>query len=103
MGRVMGLVPNTLKSYPLWVYFQMYSPLKTKYLLKACCSPAWNSLRKPGVRGEVVQAKPWARVMIALTTRSEHAVPERIRFSLKGLSSVRAYEICNTVFVGLML
>ena len=50
MGRVMGLVPRMLKSYPLCVYFQMYSPLKTKYFPKACSRPAWNSLRKPGAQ-----------------------------------------------------
>src|ERR1700678_3028341 len=29
----------------------MYSPSRTKYLPKACCRPAWNSLRKPGDTG----------------------------------------------------
>ena len=27
----MGVLPSTLKSYALWVYFQMYSPEKTTY------------------------------------------------------------------------
>ncbi len=39
--------------------------------------------------GETAQ-KPWATVMIALTTGLAHPVPERIRFSLNGLSMVRA-------------
>ncbi len=48
MGKVMGVLPSTLKSKALWVYFQMYSPLTTTFLPKACCRLAWNSLRKPG-------------------------------------------------------
>src|ERR1700722_16965469 len=50
MGKVMGVLPSTLKSKALWVYFQMYSPLTTACLPKACCTLAWNSLRKPGSR-----------------------------------------------------
>src|SRR5262249_51993145 len=52
IGKVIGVLPSTLKSYPLCVYFQMYSPSKTMCLPNACCNPAWNSLRKPGLRGE---------------------------------------------------
>src|ERR1700759_4156903 len=48
MGKVMGVLPRTLKSKALCVYFQMYSPLMTAFLPKACWKPAWNSLRKPG-------------------------------------------------------
>ena len=36
----MGVLPSTLKSKALWVYFQMYSPLTTTCLPKACCKPA---------------------------------------------------------------
>src|SRR5580658_11321818 len=50
MGKVMGVLPRTEKSKALWVYFQMYSPEKTKWLVMVCWRPAWNSLRKPGWR-----------------------------------------------------
>ncbi len=36
MGKVMGVLPSTLKSKALCVYFQMYSPLTTSLLPKAC-------------------------------------------------------------------
>src|ERR1700739_1831152 len=50
-GNVIGVFPRMLKSYPLCVYFQMYSPEKTRYRPNACWMPAWNSLRQPGARG----------------------------------------------------
>src|SRR6202012_4947986 len=50
MGKVIGVLPSTLKSKALCVYFQMYSPLTTACLPNACCTFAWNSLRKPGSR-----------------------------------------------------
>src|SRR5437667_2088333 len=50
-GKKMGVFPRMLKSYPLCVYFQMYSPEKTTYFPNACCNPAWNSLRQPGLTG----------------------------------------------------
>src|SRR6266436_5295746 len=51
IGNVSGVAPNTPKSYALWVYFQMYSPEKTRYFPNACCRPTWNSLRHPGLKG----------------------------------------------------
>src|SRR5271154_39968 len=54
MGKVIGESPSTLKSKALCVYFQMYSPSTTRYLLKACWRPAWNSLRVPGLSGALV-------------------------------------------------
>src|SRR6185437_2081608 len=51
IGKNIGVLPRTLKSYALCVYFQMYSPENTRYLPTACCNPAWNSLRQPGLRG----------------------------------------------------
>src|SRR5579863_7077340 len=48
IGKVMGVLPRTLKSNALCVYFQIYSPLNTRFFPKACCRPAWNSLRNPG-------------------------------------------------------
>src|SRR5271170_6644227 len=51
MGNVIGVLPSTLKSYALCVYFQMYSPENTKYFPNACWIPAWNSLRHPGLNG----------------------------------------------------
>src|ERR1700743_2731344 len=50
IGKEIGVLPSTLKSNALCVYFQIYSPLNTTFFPKACCRPAWNSLRKPGCR-----------------------------------------------------
>ena len=36
-GKVIGVLPSTLKSKALCVYFQMYSPSITKYFPNACC------------------------------------------------------------------
>ena len=36
IGNVIGEFPKMLKSKPRCVYFQMYSPSITRYLLKAC-------------------------------------------------------------------
>src|ERR1700745_991727 len=55
IGNVIGVLPRMLKSYALWVYFQTYSPENTRYRPKACSSPAWNSLRQPGLIGVVVR------------------------------------------------
>src|ERR1700744_3803171 len=51
IGNVIGVAPSTLKSYPSCVYFQMYCASTTKWRPTLCCSPAWNSLRKPGLNG----------------------------------------------------
>src|SRR6185312_10791028 len=40
IGNVIGVLPSTLKSYALWVYFQIYSPENTTYFPNACCRPA---------------------------------------------------------------
>ena len=87
MGKVMGVLPSTLKSKALCVYFQMYSPLTTKYLPKACWRPAWNSLRKPGCR---VPATPGVQASSGASTALAQPWLESTRFSLKGVSSVRA-------------
>src|SRR5580700_4928536 len=100
IGNVIGVLPSTLKSYPLWVYFQMYSPLNTRKRPKACCRPAWNSLRKPGFKAPLdkpVQERSGDK------TAFSHPVLDRIRFSLNGVSRVRAYEMRRTVLVRLML
>src|SRR5271157_1060516 len=100
MGNVIGVLPKTLKSKALLVYFQMYSPSTVRYFPKACCSPAWNSLRDPGDSGVVLHAP---RVDIsAFTTGSLHPRLESTRFSLNGVSMVRAYEARTTVLVALM-
>src|SRR5216684_3418340 len=78
-GNVIGVLPRMLKSYPLCVYFQMYSPEKTKYFPKACWSPAWNSLRHPGLNGVTPDA---AQPRSGFKTGSLHPVLETIRFSL---------------------
>src|SRR5207237_962654 len=84
-----------LKSYALWVYFQMYSPEKTRYFPKACCKPAWNSLRQPGDSGvEFAAAQPRS----GFSTTLSQPTLERTRFSLNGVSSNRASEIRKSVF-----
>src|SRR5580658_3693766 len=85
MGKVMGVLPRTLKSKALWVYFQMYSPLTTACFPKACCKPAWNSLRKPG---SSVPETPAEHKSNGASTAFEHPLFDSTRFSLKGVSSV---------------
>src|SRR5271154_556189 len=87
MGKVIGVLPRTLKSKALWVYFQMYSPLKTIFLPKACCKPAWNSLRKPGCS---VPCTPGVQESRGDNTSLAQPWLESTRFSLNGVSSVRA-------------
>src|ERR1017187_3801527 len=87
IGKVIGGWPKMLKSYALCVYFQMYSASTTKYRPNACCRPAWNSLRKPGVGGVAVADAQERRAAI---TWFEHPVLATTRFSLKGVSSARA-------------
>src|ERR1700733_13622190 len=96
IGNVMGVAPNTLKSYALCVYFQMYSPEKTRYFPKACWSPAWNSLRQPGLNGVIFDPVQRRR---GLSTGLPHPWLDNTRFSLKGVSMVRAYETRRTVLV----
>src|SRR6266851_1376207 len=96
-GKKMGVFPSMLKSYPLCVYFHMYSPEKTRYFPNACCSPAWNSLRQPGLNAAGTHGTRPA------ITGELHPVAERTRFSLKGVSSTRAYETRSTVLLFLML
>src|SRR5271155_1473632 len=95
IGYVIGVLPTTLKSNALWVYFQMYSPSRTKYFPKACCRPAWNSLRKPGaigVRELDVQLRSPVPGMPSWGPRTALLQPmlESTRFSLNGDSRVRA-------------
>src|SRR6266550_7224387 len=96
IGNVSGVAPNTPKSYALCVYFQMYSPEKTRYRPNACCRPTWNSLRQPGLNG--VAANP-VQTRRGFNTGFAQPVLESTRFSLKGVSSTRAYEARSTVFV----
>src|ERR1700733_5142621 len=87
IGNVIGVLPRTLKSYPLCVYFVIHSPEKTRYFPKACSRPAWNSLRKAGLNGvsaEEVHKRSGFRTGLL------QPILESIRFSLKGDSSVRA-------------
>src|ERR1700733_4538032 len=100
-GNVIGVLPRTLKSYPLCVYFQIYSPENTRYFPNACSSPAWNSLRHPGASGVGWPASkhPSSGFSTALLQPSL----DRIKFSLNGVSSTRAYETLSTVLVFLML
>src|ERR1700749_803885 len=82
MGKVMGVLPRTLKSKALCVYFQMYSPLMTAFLPKACWKPAWNSLRKPGCR---LPDTPGVQASSGERTALLHPSLDRTRFSLKGV------------------
>src|SRR6266566_2101538 len=100
IGNVSGVLPKTPKSYALWVYFQTYSPEKTRYRPNACCSPTWNSLRQPGLKGVAVFEE---HTRSGFSTGSAHPVLESTRFSLNGVSSIRAYEARRTVLVFLML
>src|ERR1700678_4243226 len=92
MGKVMGVFPSTLKSKALCVYFQMYSPLTTACFPKACCKLAWNSLRKPGWRfvdtGDPATVDEQASR--GASTALEQPWLDRTRFSLNGVSRVRA-------------
>src|SRR5277367_1901908 len=81
IGKVIGVLPSTLKSKALCVYFQMYSPLKTAYRPKACWKPAWNSLRKPGCR---IPSTPGVQSRSGARTSFVHPVLESTRFSLNG-------------------
>src|SRR5437660_2801493 len=100
MGKKIGVLPRMLKSYALWVYFQMYSPENTRYLPTACCNPAWNSLRQPGLKGVVPEE---AHPSSGFNTGLSQPTLATIRFSLKGVSSTLAYEARKTVLVRLML
>src|SRR5208337_1810252 len=102
-GKKIGESPSMLKSKPLCVYFQMYSPSTTRYLLRACWRPTWNSLRAPGLSGVVLTQGLTVDDMSALITGSVHPLLARIRFSLKGVSMMRAYEARSTVLVFLTL
>src|SRR3954463_12076083 len=87
MGKNIGELPSTLKSYALCVYLVMYSPEATRYLPNACSRPTWNSLRQPvrsGVRSEALQPKSGFSTTLAQPTL------ETIRFSLNGVSRRRA-------------
>src|ERR1051325_11432576 len=84
IGNVSGVLPNTPKSYALWVYFQTYSPENTRYLPNACCSPAWNSLRQPGLNGVAAFVE---QVRSGFNTGSAQPVLESTRFSLNGVSN----------------
>src|SRR5581483_2268136 len=87
IGKKIGVFPRMLKSYALWVYFQMYSPEKTTYLPNACCNPAWNSLRQPGLKGVVPDAEQPSK---GFRTALLQPTLATTRFSLKGVSSTRA-------------
>src|SRR4051794_5374174 len=87
IGKKIGVFPRMLKSYALCVYFQMYSPENTKYLPTACCKPAWNSLRQPGLRGvDSDEAHPSNEFNTGLS----HPTVATIKFSLNGVSKTRA-------------
>ena len=78
----------------------MYSPENTTYFPKACCNPAWNSLRQPGARGVGFDA---AHPSSGFKTGLSHPTLATITFSLNGVSSTLAYESRRTVLLRLML
>src|SRR5215470_8134908 len=88
-GNAIGELPRTLKSKALWVYFQMYSPEKTRYFPMACSRPAWNSLRHPGARGVAFEV---AHPSSGFNTGLSQPTLATIRFSLKGVSKILAYD-----------
>src|SRR5580658_5313537 len=64
IGKVIGVAPSTLKSNALCVYFQMYSASSTKWRPTLCCTPVWNSLRKPGLNGAGLQGPRLLRIAL---------------------------------------
>ena len=87
MGKVMGVLPRTLKSKALWVYFQMYSPLTTASFAEGLLQAGVELVAEAGLersRRRRVQASRGA------STAFEQPWLERTRFSLKGVSRVRA-------------
>src|SRR5580704_11207170 len=89
IGNVMGVAPTTPKSYPLCVYFQMYSASITRYFPMACCRPAWNSLRWPATIAPRLQVTPGGGTSVARNGLL-HPVLAITKFSLNGVSIVRA-------------
>ena len=51
MGKVMGVLPRTLKSKALWVYFQMYSPLTTDMLAERLLKAGMELVAEAGLQG----------------------------------------------------
>ena len=51
MGKVMGVLPSTLKSKALWVYFQMYSPLTTTSLAEGLLQAGMKFVAVAGMQG----------------------------------------------------
>src|ERR1035438_8551866 len=96
----MGVFPSTLKSKALCVYFQMYSPLRMILLPIPCWKPAWNSLRNPGCR---IPETPLVQFSSGARNDFVHPSLDSTRFSLNGVSRVRAYEMRKTVEEGFTL
>src|SRR5437868_2777904 len=87
IGKKIGVFPRMLKSYALWVYFPMYSPENTRYFPTACCNPAWNSLRQPGLKGVELDE---VQLSSGFKTGLSHPTLATIKFSLNGVSSTLA-------------
>ena len=51
MGKVIGVLPSTLKSKALCVYFQMYSPLTTSSLAEGLLQAGMELVAKAGLQG----------------------------------------------------
>ena len=86
----MGVLPSTLKSKALCVYFQMYSPLTTD----ACRMPAarWRETRSgsPAEDSQRHAGDAAEHTSSGASTALAHPLLESTRFSLNGVSSVRA-------------
>jgi len=78
----------------------MYSPLTNDALAKTLLEAGVKSLRKPGWS---VPATPEVQLSSGARTVLEQPSLESTRFSLNGVSRVRAYETRSTLFVGLTL
>ena len=71
---VVGVLPNVISA-------------EDKVFPAACWKPAWNSLRKPGWS---VPETPGVQASSGAKTGLEHPELDRTRFSLNGVSKVRA-------------
>src|ERR1700676_301312 len=89
IGNARGEAATTPKSKALCVYFQRYSASITRYLPKACSTPAWNSLRQPGRINPETQGVFGGGTRTAITGIL-HPVLAIAMFSLNGVSMVRA-------------
>ena len=96
----MGVLPRILKSKALCVYFQMYSPLDHGMLSEALLQAGVELIAETGLKRSLATL---ADRNSGANTALEQPLLESTRFSLNGVSKVRAYsETLSTVLEGLM-